>query len=78
MPAGFFIAASKHWRLGWVAAAIGAPIFAETWQHWIPALLRLCHVPDIQDNYQGVLIGILVGFVAVGMKYLVRGLARLK
>lgn len=75
VPAGIFAVGSRHWRLRWIIASLGAPIFAETWQHWIPALMRLCHIPDIQDNYQGLLIGVPIGVLVLIVKWVMRRMA---
>lgn len=77
VPAGIFIPLSKRWRPGWLLAALCAPLVAEYWQLRVPGLMRQCNLYDIQDNYQGILTGFVVGFILLVLKYVVKAIRHL-
>lgn len=72
VPAGIFMILAAHWRLGWILAGFVTPMVAEFWQLNVPGLGRQCSLLDIQDNYQGLLIGLAAGLVLLVMRCLVK------
>lgn len=70
IPAGFMALASTRVRTGWITAVIALPIAAELIQYLAPVLGRACQLSDIQDNWQGALIGAALGGLIAFLRWL--------
>jgi hypothetical protein len=72
VPAGFMAVMSKRMRPGWIIAGFCLPILAETIQHFAPVLEHVCQAADVEDNWQGVLMGAMLGGAVLFVHWLFR------
>ncbi len=67
VPAGFMAVASTRLRPAWILTCVFLPLASEVIQHFAPVLMHTCQATDVEDNWQGVLMGAaLGGIILVG------------
>lgn len=72
LPAGFLAVTTPRHRTGWIIAVVATPIAAEIIQYLAPFLGRACQLADLQDNWEGALVGALLAGLLVLLRRLIR------
>lgn len=54
----------------WIVTCVVLPVASEVIQHFDPALMHSCQVADVEDNWQGVLMGAILGVVVLVIRWL--------
>ncbi len=70
VPAGLMAAVSTRMRPAWIATCVFLPVAAEVIQHFAPVLSHSCQLSDVEDNWQGVLVGAILGGIVLVVRWI--------
>jgi hypothetical protein len=70
VPAGFMAVLSTRLRPAWIVTCVFLPVASEVIQHFAPVLMHSCQVADVEDNWQGVVMGAILGGILLAIRWL--------